>query len=166
MVSNLNTLWALLDAYEKDLPFISMDSTVTIESPLSPGKKFKGEITYISDLIDEQLRTVKIRVVINNSEGLLKPNMYIQGRIENTSDANNTLVIPDEAVQNLEGEKVVFVLEEEDIFTVRHVSLGLKIGRLRIITGGLSASEKLVIKGAFYFKTELTKATFGSAHVH
>ncbi len=166
MVSNLNTLWALLDAYEKDLPFISKNSTVAIESPLYPGKKFKGEINYISDLVDKQLRTVKIRVAINNSEGLLKPNMYIQGTVENTSEANNTLVIPDEAVQNLEGEKVVFVLEEEDIFTVRHVSLGLKIGRLRIITEGLSATEKLAIKGAFYLKTELTKATFGSAHVH
>ena len=166
MVSNLNTLWALLDAYEKDLPFISKNSTVFIESPLYPGKMFKGEITYISDLIDEQLRTVKIRVAINNSEGLLKPNMYIQGTVENASEANKTLVIPDEAVQNLEGEKVVFVLEEEDVFTVRHVSLGLKIGSLRIITEGLSATEKLAIKGAFYLKTELTKATFGSTHVH
>jgi len=166
MVSNLNTLWALLDAYEKDLPFISKNSTVVIESSLYPGKKFKGEITYISNLIDEQLRTIKIRVAINNSEGLLKPNMYIQGTIENLTEVNNTLVIPDEAVQNLEGEKVVFVLEEEDIFTVRHVSLGLKIGRLRIITEGFSATEKLAIKGAFYLKTELTKATFGTTHVH
>lgn len=165
-VSNLNTLWALLDAYEKDLPFISKNSAVFIESPLYPGKQFQGEITYISDLIDEQLRTVKIRVAIHNSEGLLKPNMYIQGTLENTVEAHNTLVIPDEAVQNLEGEKVVFVLEEEDIFTVRHVSLGLKIGSLRIITEGLSATEKLAIKGAFYLKTELTKTTFGSAHVH
>jgi len=165
-VSNLNTLWALLDAYEKDLPFINKKSTVTIESPLYPGRTFKGKITYISDLIDEKLRTVKIRVAINNSEGLLKPNMYIQGIVENISEAKNTLVIPDEAVQNLEGEKVVFVLEEEDVFTVRHVSLGLKIGSLRVITEGLAATEKLAIKGAFYLKTELTKATFGHTHVH
>ncbi len=165
-VSNLSTLWALLDAYEKDLPFINKNSTVAIESSLSPGRTFKGKITYISDLVDKQLRTVKIRVAINHSEGLLKPNMYIQGIIENISEAKNTLVIPDEAVQNLEGEKVVFVLEEEDVFTVRHVSLGLKIGSLRVITAGLTATDKLAIKGAFYLKTELTKATFGHAHVH
>lgn len=165
-VSNLNTLWALLDAYEKDLPFINKNSTVAIESPLYPGRTFEGKITYISDLIDERLRTVKIRVVIDNSEGLLKPNMYIQGIIENLSETNNTLVIPDEAVQNLEGEKVVFVLEEEDIFTVRHVSLGLKIGNLRVITEGLAVTEKLALEGAFYLKTELTKSTFGHTHVH
>ncbi len=165
-VSNLNTLWALLDAYEKDLPYINKNSTVAIESPLYPGRMFKGQITYISDLIDKKLRTVKIRVAINNSEGLLKPNMYIRGIIENISEVKNTLVIPEEAVQNLEGEKIVFVLEEEDIFTVRHVAIGLKIGSLRIITGGLTATDKLAIKGAFYLKTELTKATFGHAHVH
>jgi cobalt-zinc-cadmium efflux system membrane fusion protein len=165
-VSNLNTLWALLDAYEKDLPFINKNSSVFIESPLYPGRTFEGRITYISDLIDEQLRTVKVRVAIDNSEGLLKPNMYIQGIVENISEAKNTLVIPDEAVQNLEGEKVVFVLEEEDIFTVRHVSLGLKIGDLRVITKGLFATDKLAIKGAFYLKTEMTKATFGHTHVH
>ncbi|MFC2160128.1 efflux RND transporter periplasmic adaptor subunit [Acidobacteriota bacterium] len=165
-VSNLNTLWALLDAYEKDLPFISKNSTVSIESPLYPGRAFEGKITYISDLIDEQLRTVKIRVAIDNAEGLLKPNMYIQGTVENLTEAKNTLVIPDEAVQNLEGEKVVFVLEEEDIFTVRHVSLGLKIGSLRVIREGLFATDKLVVKGAFYLKTEMTKATFGQTHVH
>jgi cobalt-zinc-cadmium efflux system membrane fusion protein len=165
-VSNLTTLWALLDAYEKDLPFINKNSSVFIESPLYPGRTFEGRITYISDLIDEQLRTVKVRVAIDNSEGLLKPNMYIQGIVENISEAKNTLVIPDEAVQNLEGEKVVFVLEEEDIFTVRHVSLGLKIGDLRVITKGLFATDKLAIKGAFYLKTEMTKATFGHTHVH
>lgn len=165
-VSNLNTLWALLDAYEKDLPFINKNSAVTIESPLYPGRTFEGKITYISDLMDEQLRTVKIRVEVNNAEGLLKPNMYIQGIVENISETKNTLVIPDEAVQNLEGEKVVFVLEEEDIFTVRHISLGLKIGSLRVITGGLTSTDKLAVKGAFYLKTELTKATFGQAHVH
>jgi len=60
----------------------------------------------------------------------------------------------------------VFVLEEEDVFTVRHVSLGLKIGSLRVITGGLTATDKFAIKGAFYLKTELTKATFGHTHVH
>ncbi len=107
-MSNLNTLWALLDAYEKDLPFINKNSTVAIESPLYPGKTFEGKITYISDLVDEQLRTVKIRVEVDNAEGLLKPNMYIQGIIENNSENNNNLMIPDEAVQNLEGEKVVW----------------------------------------------------------
>jgi cobalt-zinc-cadmium efflux system membrane fusion protein len=165
-VSNLNTLWALLDAYEKDLPYINKQSKVTIKSPLYLEKEFAGKIAYISDTIDEKLRTIKIRVEVNNNEGLLKPNMYIQGHIENIQAEEEILAIPEEAVQNMNGEKIVFVLKGEDIFAVIHVELGEKIGNKRIIAKGLVEGERIVVKGAFNLKAELTKATFGSAHVH
>lgn len=70
-VSELDTLWALLDAYEKDLPYINKKSKVTIKSPLYLEKEFTGKIAYISDLIDEKLRTIKIRVEVKNDERLL-----------------------------------------------------------------------------------------------
>jgi len=165
-VSDLNNLWAILDAYEKDLPFITKTSKVQIFTSLYPEKKFEGKITYISDLIDEKLRTVKVRVEVKNNEGLLKPNMYIQGIIENISLQRDVLSIPDEAVQNIDGEKIAFVLEKENVFAARHISLGAKVGMKRIITSGLQEGEKIVIKGAFHLKAELSKAIFGDVHVH
>ena len=165
-VSNLNTLWAHLDAYEKDLPFINKKSEVTIKSSLYPEKEFRGKISYISDLIDEKLRTIKIRVEVKNDQGLLKPNMYIQGNIANRQKKKTIMAIPEEAIQNMNGEKIVFVLEEEGIFVVCHVELGEKIGNKRIIAKGLEAGEKIVIKGAFSLKAELSKASFGASHVH
>jgi cobalt-zinc-cadmium efflux system membrane fusion protein len=165
-VSDLTTLWAILDVYERDLPFVSKDSQVTITSSIYPGSKFPGKITYISDLIDEKLRTVKIRVEVDNKQGFLKPNMYIQGKIENRLERKDILAVPEEAIQNLEGEKVVFVLEEEDIFSVRHVTVGYKIGDNRLITQGLSVGDRIVVGGAFYLKAEISKSTFGHAHVH
>jgi len=165
-VSDLNTLWALLDAYEKDLPFINKKNKVTIKSLLYPEKEFTGRIAYISDLIDEKLRTIKIRVEVKNAERLLKPNMYIQGIVENKALEKKILAIPEEAIQNLDGEKIVFVLEGEDVFAVCHVELGRKIGNKRIIVKGLEEGEKIVIKGTFNMKAEFTKAAFGSVHVH
>jgi cobalt-zinc-cadmium efflux system membrane fusion protein len=165
-VSDLSTLWAILDVYEKDLPHIHKDSVVTITTSIYPGSQFPGKITYISDLIDEKLRTVKIRVEVDNKQGFLKPNMYIQGKIENRLEQKDLLVVPEEAIQNWEGEKVVFVCEKGDIFAVRHITLGYKVGDNRIITQGLSEGEQIVIHGAFYLKAEMSKATFGHAHVH
>jgi len=165
-VSGLSILWALLDAYEKDLPFITKQSTVIIKSSLYPEKEFAGKITYISDIIDEKLRTAKIRVEVQNHERLLKPNMYIQGIVENKAAEKKVLAIPEEAIQNLEGEKIVFILEEADIFAVCHVELGERIGNKRLITKGLEGGEKIVIKGAFTLKAELIKASFGLSHVH
>ena len=165
-VSDLGTLWAVLDAYEKDIPYISKESRVHILSPLYPEKKFPGQITYISETIDEKLRTVKIRVEVPNTEGLLKPNMYIQGIVENQADGKNILAVPEEAIQNMNGEKVVFVMESKDVFAARHVQIGNKIGDRRIITEGLKPDDYLVLKGAFTIKTELTKGTFTHQHVH
>jgi cobalt-zinc-cadmium efflux system membrane fusion protein len=165
-VSDLSTLWAILDAYEKDIPYISKESSVHILSPLYPEKKFPGKITYISETIDEKLRTVKIRVEVPNSEGLLKPNMYIQGVLENQAKGKDILVVPEEAIQNMDGEKVVFVMESRGVFAARHVQIGNKIGNRRIISAGLKPGDYLVLKGAFTIKTELTKGTFTHQHVH
>lgn len=165
-VSNLSTLWAVLDAYERDLPFINKQSKVLIKSLLYPEKEFVGKIAYISDLIDEKLRTIKIRVEVKNENSLLKPNMYIQGLIENKAASKELLSIPDEAIQNLNGEKIVFVLGEKNVFAIRHVELGKKVGKKRIIASGLKIGEKIVIKGAFNLKAELSKAAFGDVHVH
>jgi len=165
-VSDLSTLWAILDAYEKDIPYISKESSVYILSPLYPEKIFPGKITYISETIDEKLRTVKIRVEVPNSEGLLKPNMYIQGVLENQAKGKDILAVPEEAIQNMDGEKVVFVMESRGVFAARHVQIGNKIGNRRIITAGLKPGDYLVLKGAFTIKTELTKGTFTHQHVH
>jgi cobalt-zinc-cadmium efflux system membrane fusion protein len=164
--SDLRTLWALLDAYEKDLPFISKDSQVTLHSSLYPDKEFAGKITYISNTIDEKLRTIKIRVEVKNYDGLLKPNMYIQGIVENKAVGQKLLAVPEEAVQTLNGEKIVFILEDNDIFAVQHVELGEKVGNTRIIANGLEEGQKIVVQGAFNLKAELNKGAFGHAHVH
>jgi len=164
--SDISKLWAILDAYEKDLPYISLNSSVVITSSLFPGEEFAGKITYISDQIDEKLRTVKVRVEIDNSAGRLKPNMYIEGIIENKAEKSALIAIPESAIQNLEGEKVVFIPEGNNIFAVRHISLGNKIGNLRIILSGLANGEDFVMQGAFALKTEMSKAAFGHAHVH
>jgi cobalt-zinc-cadmium efflux system membrane fusion protein len=165
-VSDLSTLWATLDAYEKDIPYISEESIVHILSPLYPDKNFPGKITYIGETIDEKLRTVKIRVEIPNSEGLLKPNMYIQGILENLTQGKNVLTVPEEAIQNMDGKKVVFVMESRGVFAARPVELGKKIGFRRIITEGLESEDYIVLKGAFTIKTELKKGTFTHQHVH
>jgi len=165
-VSDLSMLWVMLDAYEKDIPFISKKSNIVIKSVLYPDKEFPGKITYISDVIDEKLRTIKIRVEVSDLEGLLKSNMYVRGYIENEAEGKEILAVPEDAVQIIDGEKSVFVLENDNIFAVRHVSIGEKIGNFRIITSGLEEGEKLVVEGAFSLKAELSKATSGDTHVH
>jgi len=165
-VSDLSTLWAILDAYENDLPLIRADSSVTITSSQYPEQVFPGKITTISDLVDPKLRTIKVRVEIDNADKRLKPNMYIQGHIENRTITEDGLLLPEAAVQNLEKKKVVFIRSGETAFTAQPVTVGGKIGGSRIILNGLIGDEDVVIEGAFTLKAELGKATFGHVHAH
>lgn len=165
-VSDLSSLWALLDAYEKDLQYIRRDSRVKIQSTLYPDKEFEGKIMYISDIIDEKLRTVKVRVEVGNEDYLLKPNMFITGAIENKNKTERFLIVPEEAVQNMNGKKTVFIPEEKDVFVLQEVKIKDKIDGNLIIAEGLKLGQEIVAKGAFYLKTELSKETFGEAHVH
>jgi len=165
-VSDLTSLWAILDAYEKDVPMLEKDSEIVIASPLYPEKEFPGRISTISDIIDEKLRTVRIRVELENISDFLKPNMYIQGRMEKRKGIQIFLTVPESAVQNLNGEKVVFVMEKEDVFVIRPVRLGNKIADKIVVIQGLNKGEKVVIGGAFQLKSELTKKAFGHDHMH
>ena len=165
-VADLTILWADLDAYEKDIPFIRKDSPVTVLNSLYPEQTFEGRILTIHDIVDENLRTVKIRLEVNNKEGLLKPSMYVQGNIRSRLSGEKKWMVPEEAVQNLEEGKILFIQEEPEVFHVRQVILGPKIGEDRIIISGLSAADRVVVKGAFTLKTELSKGTFGGGHVH
>lgn len=178
-VSDLSTVWAQLDVYEKDLPDISRESSVIINSLLYPATDFPATITYISDMVDEALRTVKIRVEVENTGRLLKPNMFIEGLLLNRDPARRSVAVPEKAIQQLEGEKIVFVLEtdhvhseteeseeEQLIYAVRHVEVGRKIGFMNIILSGLQEGELIVVEGAFTLKAELAKGSAGHAHVH
>lgn len=170
-VSDLTSLWALLDAYEDKMPYLDREADVVIRSPLYPDRDFPGRVTLVSDQVDEELRTVGVRVEVPNPDGVLRPNMYVQGLLRVLAEGER-MVVPADAVQLLEGHHVVFVLlpEEpgEDHIVVRAVDVepGETLSVGRIVESGLDGSEAIVVEGAFNLKAEMTKGAGGHGHVH
>ena len=166
-ISDLRTLWVNLDVPEKDIPYVGADSRVTIQSALFPGREFAATISYVGHVLDEKLRTLRVRAEVENSPALLKPNMYVQGVFERgVSEWTGVLAVPEEAIHTLEDEKVVFVREKEGFFAARHVRLGDRVGKQRIVLEGLAEGDMVVIEGAFTLKTELSKSALKHGHVH
>jgi cobalt-zinc-cadmium efflux system membrane fusion protein len=159
VVSDLSTLWALLDAREKDLPNVTAGGHVTITSEVYKDRRFDGRVARIGDVIDETLRTIKVRVEVPNPGLFLKPNMYVQGVVQGNAQARQMLGVPEEAVQTIDGEPSVFVLTPSKGFGLRTVQLGDPVGRSRTITRGLDGSETVVVAGAFNLKGEWLKGS-------
>lgn len=76
VISDISELWLLLDAYELDIPFLRYGQKVEFSVDAYPGELFSGTISYINPILNETTRTIKIRVLVNNKDGKLKPGMF------------------------------------------------------------------------------------------
>jgi len=159
-VSDLSTVWALLDARERDLPGLTPGTRVDISSEVYAGRRFEGRLARVGDVVDEKMRTVKVRVELPNPGLLLKPNMFVQGALEAHGGTREVMAVPEDAIQTIEGESAVFVVSSNGSFAVKIISVGERVGTRRAVVGGLDGRETLVVAGAFNLKAELLKSSF------
>jgi cobalt-zinc-cadmium efflux system membrane fusion protein len=160
VISDLSTVWALLDAREGDLPSLSVGHPVRVRTTVYPARAWDGLITYVGDVVDERSRTVKVRVAIRNDGFLLKPNMFVQGELaDRAGPARHVLSVPDEAVQTVNGDTVVFVRQSSGRFVAIPVEVAESRGGHRTVLRGLTGSEAIVVAGAFNLKAELLKSS-------
>jgi cobalt-zinc-cadmium efflux system membrane fusion protein len=164
-VADLSTLWVLVDINEKDLAKVGKGQAATVTVGAFPELVFAGKITYIADLVDEATRTVKARLEVPNPERKLKPEMFATVALSLPAEAPPTLAIPEDAIQEIEGEKVVFVTEDGTEFAPRPLELGRASGGLVEVVGGLAEGERYAAKGSFLLKSDLKKGELGE-HGH
>lgn len=164
-IADLSVLWIILDIYEKDLPRIRPGQEVGVAVRSCPEVEFRGKITYISDVVEEKTRTVKVRVEIDNPERKLKPGMFATAKISTTpEDAVERLVVPHTAIESYEGKQVVFVALGDYAFKLREVKVGEELDGYVEVLKGLGEGEEIVSKGAFYLKSELLKGALVHEH--
>lgn len=81
-IANLDTVWVYLDVYESQLPWLQYGQKVDLVTESLPGKTFEGMVTFVSPLVDEESRTVKVPVHIENKDHALKPGMFMSATIK------------------------------------------------------------------------------------
>lgn len=77
-VADLRQLWVMLDAYESDLAWLRYGQEVEFTTEAYPGEVFKGRVSFIDPVLNEETRTVKVRVNVSNEDGRLKPEMFVR----------------------------------------------------------------------------------------
>jgi len=165
-VADLSTVWVLVDIHEKDLAKVHKGQAAIVSVSAFPDQKLKGRITYIADLVEEATRTVKARVAVANPGRKLKPEMFATVELVLAADAPPVLAVPEEALQDLDGKKVVFFAENEAEFAARPVQTGRTAAGLVEIISGLKEGENYAIKGSFILKSEVKKGEMTDEHGH
>ena len=164
-VADLRRVWITVDVYESDVARVRKGAAAHVTPQALPDETFHGRVTYAGGIVDLASRTFKVRVEVNNAALRLRPGMFARVRVETPTATRTTgpLVVPELAVQELNGRQVVFVLGvQPGQFVARAVTLGPRTGGGMVaIAQGLQSGERIVVKGAFQLKAELTKGSFG-----
>ncbi len=153
-IADLSDVWVVAGVPEKDVRFIHPNETVHVVVTAYPHGVFSGRMTYISDVMDQATRTMRIRVTVPNPDRGLKPEMFAMVRVD-ASPQPDALAVPLAAVQQDGAAKVLFVRQPENRFEPRRVLLGDEQDGKVIILEGLQEGEHVVVKGAFAIKSEL-----------
>lgn len=151
---NLGKVWVIFDAYERDLQNISVGNRIEFTSPAIPNRVFKTKISFIDPLINPKTRTASVRAEISNSKRLLKPEMFVNGTLVNTSSGGkkSQLTVPKTAILWTGKRSVAYIkLPDTEIpsFKFREVEIGESIGDNYLIVRGLEAGEEVVTYGNF-----------------
>lgn len=162
VVMDLRSVWVLADIYERDLAQVSVGQRVVAHVPAWKDRAFPGTVANIGSVIDRRSRAVKIRVVMANPDGALKPGMFATVEIAGTAETPRTaLYVPAGAIQR-DGERaIVFVERTAGAYAPRRVQVGQASAEWVEILGGVAEREQVVVDGSFALKSELKKAELG-----
>lgn len=164
-IVDIDTMRATVDIYEKDLRHIQVGQKVLLTTSAFPDKQFEGKVVYISPKVDEHTQSIKVRVDVDNSAHLLRLGMFVSGELIYATD-KTALAVPVAAIQQLNGEDIVFVAAEGNSFELNEIILGQKSDGYVEIKKGLRDGERVVTQGSFYLKSEQAKEAFGDGHNH
>jgi len=133
---------------------------IPIEVALSSESGFphRGTLQYVAPAIDPQTGTLFLRGIMRNPDRTLLPGLFVRIRLPMGKSAANALLIPNNALQEDQGGRYVLVLDKNNITQQRYVQIGQQVGGLRVITGGLTPDDRVVI-GELWRSSAGTKVT-------
>jgi cobalt-zinc-cadmium efflux system membrane fusion protein len=151
MISNTSTVWVLVNVYQKDLPYVRVGDSVSIQTD-SYLDVFHGKIAYVAASLDPSTRTLQARIETPNPGDKLKKDMYVVATV-NAGTIKNAIALPDAAVlRDNENQPFVYIAAASNQFSRRSVTLGESLNGQTEITSGLKAGERVIGNGSLFLQ--------------
>jgi len=151
-ITDLSSVWVVADLYEINVPFVKIGAPATISLSYDPGWVFTGHVSYINPSVDEKSRTVKVRIVLENPSGTLKPDMYVEVGLG--GQLGFGVAVPESALMGTGEREMVFIAKGDGLFEPREVKTGVKVRGFYEIKKGVKAGENVVTGANFLLDSE------------
>ena len=151
MISDMSTVWVLVNVYQKDMPYLRVGEGVDIQTDTYP-EVFHGRIAYVAAALDPNTRTLQARIETSNPGEKLKKDMYVVATL-NAGTIPNAIALPDAAVlRDSENQPFVYAATSSTQFGRRTVTLGESVNGQTQITSGLKAGDKVIGNGSLFLQ--------------
>jgi hypothetical protein len=159
-IADMSKMRASFDVHQKDIGFVRAGQKIRVQTLAYPGKTYSGKISFVSPIVDEKTRTIKVRADIDNYDCSLKLGMFVRGHITD-EDSRKRLSISSSAIQRWEDEEIVCIPVGDNEYKVRRIEIGVRGEDFSEVISGLRAGETVVTEGSFHLKAEFQKALVG-----
>ena len=105
-----------------------------------------GTFRVLDRTVDPQTGTMKVEATFPNPGSYLRPGQFARVRVA-VAERENAILVPQRAVQELQGAKTVMVVDQENKVVVRTIKLGDKVDREVVVLDGLKPGERVIVEG-------------------
>jgi cobalt-zinc-cadmium efflux system membrane fusion protein len=157
VIGDLSQVWMLASIRQDQLGQLRMGQSVHVTVSGVAGQQFEGKISNLGQELDPSTRTMQVRIALSNAGNILRPGMLATAEVPG-STRKMTVFVASDAVQQVDGQDVVFVRVAPDRFAVRAVEVAQTTNGQTPILQGLKGDEQVVVRGSFVLKSQLLRA--------
>ena len=149
IIGDLATVWLVAYVRETDAPLVHVGQPIYFTVLAYPDRTFPAMISYVAAALDPTSRRLLVRASVDNSAGLLKPEMFASVKIL-TGESDIEIAVPRDAII-YEGDTArVWVVRDDKGIELRRIKVGLTNGTMVEVLGGLAPSDRVITKGSLF----------------
>lgn len=149
-VADLDRIWIVANAREKDLGKISLNDDVDIITESHPDESVYGSVNYIGNMMNEQTRSVEVYIECENKSRILKPGMFVT--VNFSHKLMNALIVPSESILQEKDGAYVYLMAGDGVYIKRRVSVTSAENNSLVVLSGLEAGNTIVSQGGIYLQ--------------
>ena len=157
-IGSLDQVWVEAEVFERQAALVELGLPVSMTLDYLPDRQWKGKVDYVYPSLDSKSRTLRVRLRFDNSDGLLKPNMYAQVVIQVAFDMPVVAVVREAVIRTGTQDRLVLALGDGYYKSIE-VELGRMTQEYVEILDGLEEGEVVVTSAQFLLDSESSKTS-------
>ena len=142
-ISDLKNVWVYANVFEADIPKVREGYAVEVSTIAYPDKKMKGVVDKMSEVLDPVNKTLRIRIRLNNSDMLLRPEMFAKVVVSNKEN-KKAIMVPTKALVSLNGKNYVVVYKSNSDMRIAEINILKTAGDETYLVNGVEKGEKII----------------------